>query len=65
MCAKYSWELVLYTPEQLNTVELDHPSEVVFRATGLTVSVNLLRCCLQVRIRFCSLSSRAVMSPLL
>ncbi|MFD2876319.1 hypothetical protein ACFTAO_10730 [Paenibacillus rhizoplanae] len=24
----------MYTPEQLNTVELDHPSEVVFRATG-------------------------------
>uniref|UniRef100_UPI00403F568F cobalt-precorrin 5A hydrolase n=1 Tax=Paenibacillus sp. FSL H8-0332 TaxID=2954742 RepID=UPI00403F568F len=34
LCAKYNWELVLYTPEQLNTVELDHPSEVVFRATG-------------------------------
>lgn len=34
LCAKYSWELVLYTPEQLNTVKLDHPSEVVFRATG-------------------------------
>ncbi|QUL56591.1 cobalamin biosynthesis protein [Paenibacillus tritici] len=34
LCAKYSWDLVLYTPEQLNTVELDSPSEVVFRATG-------------------------------
>ncbi|WP_405109485.1 cobalamin biosynthesis protein [Paenibacillus sp. FSL K6-1217] len=34
LCAKYGWELVLYPPEQLNTVELAHPSEVVFRATG-------------------------------
>lgn len=34
LCAKYGWELALYSPDQLNTVTLDNPSEVVFRATG-------------------------------
>ena len=34
LCAKYGWELVLYSPEQLNTIVPDHPSEAVFRATG-------------------------------
>lgn len=34
LCAQYGWELVLYSPAQLNTVTLDNPSEVVFRATG-------------------------------
>lgn len=34
LCAKYGWELALYSPGELNTVRLDHPSEVVFRATG-------------------------------
>jgi cobalt-precorrin 5A hydrolase len=35
LCAKYGWELVLYSPDQLNTIVLDNPSEVVFRATGV------------------------------
>nr|WP_274528660.1 cobalamin biosynthesis protein [Paenibacillus piscarius] len=34
LCAKYSWKLALYSPEELNTIRLDLPSEVVFRATG-------------------------------
>ncbi|MBW4085466.1 cobalt-precorrin 5A hydrolase [Paenibacillus sp. S150] len=34
LCAKYGWELALYTPEQLNTVALEQPSEAVFKATG-------------------------------
>lgn len=34
LCAKFGWELALYSPEELNTVRLDQPSEVVFRATG-------------------------------
>ncbi|WP_340022275.1 cobalamin biosynthesis protein [Paenibacillus sp. FSL K6-1096] len=34
LCAKYDWELALYSPEELNTVRLEHPSKVVFRATG-------------------------------
>jgi cobalt-precorrin 5A hydrolase len=34
LCRKFGWELSLYSPEQLNTVPLDCPSEVVFRATG-------------------------------
>ncbi|MHA6531524.1 cobalt-precorrin 5A hydrolase [Paenibacillus sp. BAC0078] len=34
LCGKYGWELVLYSPEQLNTVELEQPSDTVFRATG-------------------------------
>ncbi|MNC51348.1 cobalamin biosynthesis protein CbiG [compost metagenome] len=34
MCAKYEWELALYSPEQLNTVMLEQPSETVFKATG-------------------------------
>lgn len=31
---KYGWPLTVYTPEELNTVELPHPSEVVYRYTG-------------------------------
>ena len=34
LCAKYGWEPALYSPEQLNAVTLDNPSEIVFRATG-------------------------------
>ncbi|WP_151735334.1 cobalt-precorrin 5A hydrolase [Paenibacillus tengchongensis] len=34
LCAKYGWELQLYTPEELNRVTLAAPSDVVFRATG-------------------------------
>lgn len=34
LCAKHGWELALYPPEQLNTVPLDQPSEIVFKATG-------------------------------
>ncbi|WP_150275213.1 cobalt-precorrin 5A hydrolase [Paenibacillus tepidiphilus] len=34
LCAKYDWELQLYTPEELNRMTVPVPSEVVFRATG-------------------------------
>ncbi|MEF2967350.1 cobalamin biosynthesis protein [Paenibacillus sp. M1] len=34
LCAKYGWELELFAAERLNTVTMDRPSEVVFRATG-------------------------------
>lgn len=34
LCGKYGWELALFTPAQLNTVPLENPSSVVFRATG-------------------------------
>ncbi|WP_019912303.1 cobalt-precorrin 5A hydrolase [Paenibacillus sp. HW567] len=34
LCGKYGWELVLYSPEQLNTVALEQPSATVFKATG-------------------------------
>ncbi|OKP72694.1 cobalamin biosynthesis protein CbiG [Paenibacillus sp. P3E] len=34
LCAKYGWKLALYSPEQLNTVVLEQPSETVFKATG-------------------------------
>jgi len=34
LCAKYGWELVTYTPAELNTVELPNPSETVFKYTG-------------------------------
>lgn len=34
LCSKYNWELVLYTPEQLNTVRLPNPSDTVFKYTG-------------------------------
>ncbi|CQR54512.1 cobalt-precorrin 5A hydrolase [Paenibacillus riograndensis] len=34
LCAKYGWELALFSPEQLNTVVLEQPSEIVFKATG-------------------------------
>ena len=31
---KYRWELVAYTPEELNTVPIEAPLETVFRYTG-------------------------------
>lgn len=31
---KYGWPLIFYTPEQLNDVPIDEPSETVFRYTG-------------------------------
>lgn len=31
---KYGWPLIFYTPEQLNAVPIDEPSETVFRYTG-------------------------------
>ncbi|AKS37581.1 cobalamin biosynthesis protein CbiG [Anoxybacillus gonensis] len=31
---KYKWPLIFYTPEQLNAVPIDEPSETVFRYTG-------------------------------
>ncbi|MCQ6274246.1 cobalamin biosynthesis protein [Bacillus sp. V3B] len=31
---KYGWEFVSYTPEELNTIELEQPSETVFKYTG-------------------------------
>lgn len=34
VCRKYGWEFVYYTPEQLNEVELEAPSDTVFRFTG-------------------------------
>ncbi|WP_379160485.1 cobalt-precorrin 5A hydrolase [Paenibacillus sp. sgz5001063] len=34
LCAKYGWKLDLYSPEQLNTVVLEQPSETVFKVTG-------------------------------
>ncbi|WP_025682320.1 cobalt-precorrin 5A hydrolase [Paenibacillus maysiensis] len=34
LCAKYGWELVTYTPSELNTVQLSNPSETVFKYTG-------------------------------
>ncbi|MDY8022529.1 cobalt-precorrin 5A hydrolase [Paenibacillus polymyxa] len=34
LCAKYDWELVTYTPSELNTVQLPNPSETVFKYTG-------------------------------
>nr|WP_275440141.1 cobalamin biosynthesis protein [Paenibacillus sp. ACRRY] len=34
LCAKYDWELVTYTPAELNTVKLPNPSETVFKYTG-------------------------------
>ena len=34
VCGKYGWELVCYTPEQLNQVEVEEPSETVYRFTG-------------------------------
>ncbi|WP_166245629.1 cobalt-precorrin 5A hydrolase [Paenibacillus turpanensis] len=34
VCRKHKWELVTYTPEELNAVELPNPSETVFKYTG-------------------------------
>ncbi|MMZ45774.1 cobalamin biosynthesis protein CbiG [compost metagenome] len=34
LCAKYGWELMTYTPSELNTVQLPNPSDTVFKYTG-------------------------------
>ncbi|MGR6546232.1 cobalt-precorrin 5A hydrolase [Paenibacillus tundrae] len=34
LCQKYGWELVTYSPAELNTVTLPNPSETVFKYTG-------------------------------
>lgn len=49
LCAKHGWELALYPPEQLNTVPLDQPSEIVFKATGAYGVCEPAALCLPVR----------------
>ena len=34
LCERYGWELVTYTPAELNTVQLANPSETVYKYTG-------------------------------
>ncbi|UFJ41480.1 cobalamin biosynthesis protein [Brevibacillus humidisoli] len=34
VCGKYGWEFVYYTPQQLNQVKLEEPSETVYKFTG-------------------------------
>lgn len=34
LCEKYGWNMDIYSPEELNTVPLDHPSQTVFKYTG-------------------------------
>lgn len=34
VCQKYGWEMAIYTPEQLNEVKIEAPSETVFKFTG-------------------------------
>jgi cobalt-precorrin 5A hydrolase len=34
VCQKYGWEFVWYPPEQLNRVQLEEPSETVYKFTG-------------------------------
>ncbi|PWI58730.1 cobalt-precorrin 5A hydrolase [Sulfoacidibacillus thermotolerans] len=34
VCEKYHWPLVTYSAQELNTVELPHPSDTVFRYVG-------------------------------
>lgn len=34
VCEKFGWPLVWYTPEELNQVKLEEPSETVFKYTG-------------------------------
>ncbi|MGO4886986.1 cobalt-precorrin 5A hydrolase [Anaerobacillus sp. MEB173] len=34
VCKKFGWDFVYYTPEQLNKVEIENPSETVFKYTG-------------------------------
>lgn len=34
VCEKFGWPLVWYTPEELNQVTLDEPSETVYKFTG-------------------------------
>jgi cobalt-precorrin 5A hydrolase len=34
VCEKYGWELVTYTPDELNTVTLKNPSDTVYKYTG-------------------------------
>ncbi|MBO8163654.1 MAG: cobalamin biosynthesis protein [Brevibacillus sp.] len=34
VCRKYGWEFACYTPQQLNQVKLEEPSETVYKFTG-------------------------------
>ncbi|MFD2368982.1 cobalt-precorrin 5A hydrolase [Brevibacillus sp. GCM10020057] len=34
VCEKYGWPLVWYTPEELNSVQIEDPSETVYKYTG-------------------------------
>jgi len=34
LTAKYNWQFVTYTPEELNEIPIDNPSETVFKYTG-------------------------------
>ncbi|NOU54708.1 cobalamin biosynthesis protein [Brevibacillus borstelensis] len=34
VCSKYGWPFVWYSPEELNTVKLEEPSETVYKFTG-------------------------------
>ncbi|WP_035102081.1 cobalt-precorrin 5A hydrolase [Aneurinibacillus terranovensis] len=34
VCRKYGWEFVYYTPEQLNEMHIEQPSETVYKYTG-------------------------------
>ncbi|HZG17255.1 MAG TPA: cobalamin biosynthesis protein [Candidatus Bathyarchaeia archaeon] len=34
LCAKYGWEFVHYTPEELNQVHIEEPSDTVYKFTG-------------------------------
>jgi cobalt-precorrin 5A hydrolase len=34
VCGKYKWEFVCYTPEELNEIMIEDPSETVFKYTG-------------------------------
>lgn len=34
VCRKHGWEFVFYTPEQLNEVQVESPSETVYKYTG-------------------------------
>ena len=34
VCEKYGWPFVWYSPEQLNQVQIEDPSETVYKFTG-------------------------------
>ncbi|MBU8907815.1 cobalt-precorrin 5A hydrolase [Desertibacillus haloalkaliphilus] len=34
VCEKYNWNFTYYTPEQLNEIKIDNPSDTVFKYTG-------------------------------